>query len=469
MHSTSSPPSCTPQWGTPRTERKSYGPAVGVIAKALGTPLMPWQQSLVDVALEVDEDTGRLAYREVVVTVPRQSGKTTLLLALMAWRALAWPDQRITYTAQSGKDARLKWEDDQVPALQRSALGSKFSVRKTNGSEAIRWDNGSLHTVISPTDTAGHGTQVDLGVIDEAFHLTDNRLEQGLKPAMITRYQPQLWVVSTAGTPSSTFLQAKVERGRDAVRDKRTTGLCYFEWSAPKDADPADPATWWACIPSLGHTISEEAIAAEQASMEPGEFDRAYLNRWTSAAFASRIPDRSWAACLGDESPGTEGLVFAVDVSPDRSLASLAVCDGAVLELADRRQGTEWLVARCIALWDRYKPLAFVVDGAGPASSLVPDLEAAGVRVETTGSRTYASACGRFYDAIVNRRVQHTGQSELDAAVAGAATRKLGDAWAWSRSSSAIDITPLVACTLALWGATTLEPSVETAPPVFAY
>jgi len=80
-----------------------------------------------------------------------------------------------------------------------------------------------------------------------------------------------------------------------------------------------------------------------------------------------------------------------------------------------------------------------------------------------------AGACGRFYDAIVNRRVQHTGQSELDAAVAGAATRKLGDAWAWSRSNSAVDITPLVACTLALWGATTLEPETVTTPPVFAY
>jgi hypothetical protein len=28
----------------------------------------------------------------------------------------------------------------------------------------------------------------------------------------------------------------------------------------------------------------------------------------------------------------------------------------------------------------------------------------------------------------------------------------LGDAWAWSRKSSAVDISPLVACTLALFG-----------------
>ena len=469
MPSTSSPPSCQPRWATPRTDRRTYGPEVALIAEKLGLPLMPWQQQVVDVALEIDPESGRLAYREVVVTVPRQAGKTTLLLAVMTWRALKWPAQRIAYTAQSGKDARLKWEDDQVPILERSPFGDLFRVRKTNGSEAIRWNNGSLHTVISPTDTAGHGTQCDLGVVDEAFHLSDHRLEQGLKPAMVTRDQPQLWVISTAGTSSSSYLKSKVERGRDAVRDEVSSGLAYFEWAAHPEAAPDDPATWWSCIPSLGHTVTEETIAGEQLSMEPAEFERAFLNRWTMQAFASKIPARSWEACTSDRSPDPESVTFAIDVSPDREFGSIVVCDGTTVELADRRAGTEWLVARCIALWDRYNPVAFVVDGAGPASTIVPDLEAAGVRVEVTNHRAYASACGRFYDAIVNRKARHTDQVDLTTAVAGAATRKLGDAWAWSRSSSAVDISPLVAATLALWGATTLEREAPAAAPVFAY
>ena len=466
--SSASPPSSEPRFATARSDRESYGIGVARVAELLGTPLMPWQRQVVDTALEHDE-SGRMVYRDVVVTVPRQAGKTTLLLAVMTWRAVQMAGSRIVYTAQDGQAARKKWRDDQVPALNRSALQGAFDVRYSNGDESIRWHNGSLHEVISPTDRAGHGRQIDLAVVDEAFEFDDFRLDQGFSPAMITRPSPQMWIISTAGHAGSHYLKAKVERGRDAVRDDVREGLAYFEWSAAPDDDPADPATWWRCIPSLGNTVVEDAIRAEQLSMEPAEFERAYLNRWTQQAFASRIPDRSWAACLGERSPGTEDLVFAVDVSPDRAISSVAVCDGSVLELADRREGTEWLLSRCIELWDRYKPVAFVVDGAGPASSLVPDLEAAGVRVETTGSRTMAGACGRFYDAIVNRRVQHTGQSELDAAVAGAATRKLGDAWAWSRSNSAVDITPLVACTLALWGATTLEPETVTTPPVFAY
>jgi hypothetical protein len=40
-----------------------------------GTPLMPWQRYVADVALEIDPETGLLAYRGVDVTVPRQSGR----------------------------------------------------------------------------------------------------------------------------------------------------------------------------------------------------------------------------------------------------------------------------------------------------------------------------------------------------------------------------------------------------------
>jgi predicted AAA+ superfamily ATPase len=66
---------------------------------------MPWQQLVADVGTQLVEDpeTGKLvpAWREVVVTVPRQSGKTTLVLGFEVHRALKWGGgQRVAYTAQ---------------------------------------------------------------------------------------------------------------------------------------------------------------------------------------------------------------------------------------------------------------------------------------------------------------------------------------------------------------------------------
>lgn len=470
MRSTSSPHGCHPRWSTARSSRPTYGGEVAAIASMLGFELMPWQRHVVDAALEHDPTTGRLVYRECVLTIPRQAGKTTLQLALMTWRATKWPDQKIVYTAQTRNDAYLQFTDNHVPVLERSDLASMFQVRRSNGSEAIRWRNGSLHTIAATHETSSHGRQTDLGILDEAFHLVDARMEQALKPSMVTRDQPQLWVVSTAGTADSTYLRQKVDRGREAVAKGVDSGFCFFEWSAADDLDPSDPRTWQSCHPALGHTIDLDVIRSDFESMELAEFERAYLNRWTHGVTAAPIPVSTWERRAdGDAAPG-ETVCFAVDFAPDREHASIAVAgngddDRHVLELVDRRTGTDWVVGRVVQLWDRWSPVAVVVDQVGPASTIIPDLEQAGVQVVTTTSRDMAQACGRLFDAVLNDKVRHLGQPDLTAAVAGAAKRRLGDAWAFSRSSSAVDISPLVAATLALWGLTTIEPEVEAPAP----
>src|SRR5881394_1733943 len=173
---------CRPRFVTPRSDRPTLGPRVAEVSELLGQPLMPWQRDVLDTALEVDPDTGLLVYREVVLTVPRQSGKTWLLLCLMVHRALGFGEpQSIVYAAQTRIEARKKWEDDFVRRLQRSGLRHQFQVRKQIGQESIRWNNGSLHGITSGTEKSGHGATLDLAVLDEAFAHEDARLEQALK------------------------------------------------------------------------------------------------------------------------------------------------------------------------------------------------------------------------------------------------------------------------------------------------
>ena len=57
-----------------------------------------------------------------------------------------------------------------------------------------------------------------------------------------------------------------------------------------------------------------------------------------------------------------------------------------------------------------------------------------------------------MYDTVDEKGLRHLGGLELRQAVKGATKRPLGDAWAWSRRNSTVDISPLVAATLALWG-----------------
>ena len=60
---------CPPLFATPRDpSRATLGGAVASVATQLGTPLMPWQRLVADVAMELDPVTGRLAYSEVDLT-----------------------------------------------------------------------------------------------------------------------------------------------------------------------------------------------------------------------------------------------------------------------------------------------------------------------------------------------------------------------------------------------------------------
>jgi Terminase large subunit, T4likevirus-type, N-terminal len=469
-------PDCLPRWQTPRNpDRETLGPRVAQASALLGKPFMPWQSLVSDVSHELDPATGQLWYREIVITVPRQSGKTTLVLAAAVRRALGHPiPQVITYTAQSRIKAREKWEDEHLPILERSPLAPFFRVRKTTGNEAILWRNGSRHGIDASTDKAGHGPTVDLGILDEAFAHADSRVEQGLKPSMVTRPGAQLLILSTAGTAASVYLRGKVNAGRVRCEMGMPSRVAYFEYSAADEADPADPATWYGCMPALGHVradgtgVTEETVQAEFDSMELADFRRAYLNQWLDA-FPEEwlvITAGDWAAGRDPSSAAVDPVAFAVDMTPNRAHTSIGTAarrpDGLLhCEVVEHRPDSDWVVARAVELDRRHSPCAWVVDPGAAAGSLITELELAGLNVLKPSVREVAQACGQFFDAVSAGVVRHLGQPGLSAAVAGAVSRPLADAWAWDRKNTSVDICPLVAVTLAAWGHALRAPAAD--------
>lgn len=429
---------------------------------------MPWQRFVADVGCELDE-RGNPAYGEVIVTVPRQSGKTSLFTAWQIDRCLNWGSepqqgglraQRSAFTAQTGGDARDKWLDELFPLIKASPLiRAVRQMNRANGNEAIYWRTGSIIRLLSTATSSGHSKTLDQAVLDEIWHDTDDRREQGLRPAMITRSDAQLLVCSTAGTQASSVLNHKRQVGRAAVEDDSGSGVAYFEWSAPDDWDPSDESTYVEFMPALcpdppcrcdpdaywHHTIgSIERIRSERLAMKSLEFVRAYGNRTTSAVDSVIPLDRWAAACDADVSPSGM-LRFAVDVSEDRQHAAICAAGGGVIELVEHRSdGTGWLAARCNEL-SRKHGAAVAIDASGPAAVLADQLE----RVELISASDALAACGRIYDAIIDGHVKFRAHPDLDSAVNGLARRQNGDRWGWSRKASSVDIAPFMAATLA--------------------
>jgi hypothetical protein len=146
--------------------------------------------------------------------------------------------------------------------------------------------------------------------------------------------------------------------------------------------------------------------------------------------------------------------------------------DGRVhVEVVDRRPGTDWIVPALVRLDDLWQPVAIAMDVKGPVGSLLDDLAAAGFEQPRDPERPapgdlaiprigeLVAACGQFADAMRQGRLVHIDQVQLTAAVNGARTRPLGDAWAWHRRSALVDISPLCAATLARWALLTRQPA----------
>jgi phage terminase large subunit-like protein len=268
------------------------------VAAALGFGgLMPWQSSAIGTATE--EISRVPAYRQVTIEVPRQQGKSVGILSLMVARGIENPGTMISYSAQTRLAGRRRFLDVWWPRILRSPLRKLIGARKGYGSEAFVFRNGSMITLASGTEVSDHGDTLDLAVIDEAWSQRDDTIEQAVRPAMMTRRAAQLWVVSTAGNELSSYFRGKVDAGREAAAAGATDTACYIGYSAPDDADPGDPAVWWACMPALGATVTEETVRSDFTTMDLAEFRRAYLCQWPEVAKPGWgvIGQDAWLAC----------------------------------------------------------------------------------------------------------------------------------------------------------------------------
>src|SRR5260221_677529 len=332
-------PACSPKWATRRRpERESFGGELAGIGAALGQPFMPWQGMAADVGCEIEPETGLPAYRRVIITVPRQSGKTTLYLTWQIDRCVSprWcQPQRSAFTAQSGKDARDKWLHELFPLIRRSrALRPLVSrIYEGMGNEYIRFSNGSLIMLLSTSASSGHSKTLHQAVLDEIWHDTDNRRDQALGPAMITIADGQTLMCSTAGNAASVILDRQAELGRAAAEADSGHGISYVEYSAPDGWDPDDEDSYYGFMPALcpdppcrcgggkwRHTITMDAIRSERVSMDPVEFARAYGNiPDLSGQKADRVDLSNWGACADPGSRVADPVALAFSVAPDGS------------------------------------------------------------------------------------------------------------------------------------------------------
>lgn len=457
-----------PRHHTPRSDRPTRGGAVGVIARAKGRPLMPWQQQAVDVALEVDPGTGAYHYGIVVVTVPRQAGKTKLEGDVADHRCLTTPRGRVWLTQQTGKDASAWMRDEHFAALADAKVfgrpGSpscKYRLSRRAGAEGVEWPGiGSTFRAFAPLRDALHGKQSDLALVDEAWSLTAEQgsdVRQAIRPTMLTRKGSQLWIVSTKGDDSSVFLDDYVQMGTESLGDPASR-VCFIDYGIGDDVDAEDLAAVAAAHPAYGHTVDLAALEAarEDFGADVSGWARAYGNRETRSRTALWSVEL-WARA-GSEArpiPARPGLAF--DVSPSGHVAVAAVWDeggdDVFGEVISPPGLTADPAAAFIAALARKFGVPVGYDTVGVQTLDLADRIATTHRgVKLVGSTTteHAMACATLDRELRAGVFHHFRQPALDEAVEVAAKRAiLDEGWVITRKGSQGTIAELVAVAVA--------------------
>lgn len=429
------------------------------------------------------------AYESAII-VARQNGKGAILEAVeLAWLYLLGV-RTIVHSSHEFPTSRehfLRMESliSNTPMLKAEL--ARGGIKWSHGDESINLATGQRLLFKTRTKGAVRGFSPDKIVFDEAMKLKPEHVA-AMKYAASAR--PDAQFIYTGSASSTANRQAGESAHFGRARRRGITGedarLFFAEWSAdvctdfcPSDCgdhdDPGDPATWRKANPGIGYRIQEENVLSEYLG-DPREIflqERLSVGDWPMEESAWAIIDeQSWRSRADEESMMKDDtFVLAVDVEPNSKHSCISAAglnfDGMThveitgYEELDYLPGITWVPSRVLAICKAMKPKAVVIQKIGQAGGFIDELEEPltkmGIEILSPNATEFAQACGEFYAGVIPQRgnkpsLVHIDQVPLTAAVAGADKRDLEGSWAWSKRNSAVDISPLVACTLAVWG-----------------
>lgn len=461
----------------------------------LGISYLPWQQDWMHDCLGVITVDGQplWASRDMGSVIARQNGKSELAIGRILVGLFLIGEPLIIYCAHEAATAkeiflRIKGilEDDS----NQGVIGSSIKhIWQGNGNYGIEMEDGSRVLFKTRTKGTARGFSCDCLILDEAMFLS-HTFAQSVLPSQLARENPQTIVMGSAGVGEDSEFFGLMRQNALGDDEEAREGLTWLEWSAEicddycdedcdEHDDPYSEDTWAKANPSYGVFITGRDIRKIRKKLTPEAFfiECLSVGDWPKEIDEFGVIERqAWEGAEDDELSIMGKPVFAVSTSHDRLqtcivaagftdednqdiLVELTAAEDEIGDITlDQRPGTKWVVPRLVYLWKKYKPYAIVIDVKGQAGTFIKELEKDhGVKVISPMALEYAQASASFAVGVTGtkkepRYIYHTGQPELNLAVAGADKRKLSGLWAWGRATDASVILSLEAATLAVWG-----------------
>lgn len=430
-------------------------PSIRATCAAMGLAFDRWQDDLGKLVTAKRGD--KFAADMFAMSIPRQTGKTFLLGALVFALCVKTPKTTAIWTAHRTRTAAETFKHMQGMCKRDKIAPYIERVSLARGEESIQFTNGSRILFGARERGFGRGfAGVDILIFDEAQILTEAAMDD-MVPATNASPNPLILFAGTPPKPldpGEVFTMLRADAMSGEVED-----VGYIEISAERGSDPDDRSQWPRMNPSFPHRTSERAILRMRKALGDDAFRREAMGIWDEFTVHQPVVRAARWAELIDPGPDVDVRpdAFGVDMSHAREISVAAAWtaeDGSthieeVWAGADAVAAVEWITE-----WAGRR-IPVLVDSAGPAASLVPELRARKCSVRMTSGGDMSRACGLFENAVNADAISHANQEAINESLAGARKRPIRDAggWGWDRRDPTCFIHPLVAATLALLGA----------------
>ena len=440
--------------GCALTPETSYGFDVESFARdILNRPLDPWQRWLVIHAGEL-YPSGLVRFRQLIILVARQNGKTELLVILSLYWLYVERVRLVLGTSTNLDYARESWEKAVILVEDTPALAAEVEpngIRRANGEQTLTTLGRSRYKIAASNRRGGRSLTVNRLVMDELREHDTWEAWNAAVPAMNAVPDAQVWCISNAGSDHSVVL--------NTVRDQALEGLDerlgLFEWSSPDGMAATDVEALAMANPSLGHRIELSAIIGEakRAQAAGGEQLASFLTEVHCRRVSLLNPAidmEAWAECraVGSLEGARDRLALCLDVSLDELHATLyaAAVDGERVRVEpvgawDGQAAVREMCVELPALVARVKPRVLGWFPHGPAAVAAAQLAEHigwpphGVKLEPIRN-DLAAVCMGFAEQVRSRALVHSGDPLLDAHVAAAEKMYHGDGWRFTRKGA---------------------------------
>jgi phage terminase large subunit-like protein len=415
------------------------------LCEIIKMPLLPWQEYVLKDMLTVDIK-GKWIRKTNLLLIARQNGKTHLARMLILAHLIKWETNVLIMSSNRSMALDTFRQVTDILENNDHLKGFVKQIRYANGTESIEMLNGTRLDVVAATRDGSRGRSVNgLLFIDEVREIS----EEGFRAATpVTRAHPNSHTLlcSNAGDAFSTVLNDLRERA--ISYPPKSFG--FYEYSAPQYCKIDDRNAWALANPSMGYTITEEALE-EAIATSPIENTRTELLCQWIDSLSSPWPHGVLEETSDSTLEMTAGAytVFGFDVSPSRRNGSLVagqlLPDGrigiGILETYSSQVAIDELkMAASIKGWaDIYKPRLVCFDKYA-TQTIADRLSNSGVVTEDVSGQQFYKACGDLLEGLVNHRVVHNGQAELIQQMNNCAAKVNDSAWRIIKRKSAGDI-----------------------------